>query len=273
MEKLAQPGFQTLCYWVASKPKRQLNFIRLWEITEEEGDTDQSLELLKNLLEMIFALAFQSLPQPTLEHFLGTQEFSLRGLNVVSPLLRNISISPNERAECRQWLALSPSLETKEFMKARTDELQKSQNLSLHPSSPRRNYVDIQREFSERIAPHFCPCKDQGGIAENPRYPVDNEKIALYLAQRDVQENIRAFPFGLTKGRIGFVLDFDIPPLKWDGEVKASPGTGSAPMISKPAKERANTLLAIGVECSRMGRERYLVGAKFYRRHYANSAR
>lgn len=59
--QVLQGHIDTLCYWVASKPGRQLNFIRLWDIIEEEGDLRQSLELLNTLLEKTFCVSFQSL--------------------------------------------------------------------------------------------------------------------------------------------------------------------------------------------------------------------
>lgn len=227
--EVLQGHIHTLCYWVASKPGRQLNFIRLREIIEEEEeeDTDQSLELLNTLLEMIFCLGFQSLPLPTLNRFLGPQEFSLRGLNVVSPLLQNITLSPNERAECRQWLRFSPSLETQQFAETRAKELQQRQNLSLQPSSQRPNYEDIQREFRDQIIPYSCPFlthKDEvtGKIPSNLRQPIDNtiieKSVAVYLKEQGVEEYLQAFPFGSNEAPIGFILDFDIPSLKYDGE-------------------------------------------------------
>lgn len=226
--EVVQGHIHTLCYWVASKPGRQLNFIRLWEIIEEEEeDTYQSLELLNNLLEMIFCLGFQSLPLPTLNRFLGAQEFSLRGLNVISPLLQNITLSLNERAECRQWLRFSPSLETQQFVETRAKELQQRQNLSLQPSSQRPNHEDIQREFRDQITPYSCPFltnKDEvtGKTPSNLRQPTDNtiieKNVAVYLKEQGVEEYLQAFPFGSNEAPIEFILDFDIPSLKYDGE-------------------------------------------------------
>ncbi|CRL29661.1 unnamed protein product [Penicillium camemberti] len=227
--EVLQGHIHTLCYWVASKPGRQLNFMRLWEIIEEEEeeDTYQSLELLNTLLEMIFCLGFQSLPLPTLNRFLGPQEFSLRGLNVVSPLLQNITLSPNERAECRQWLRFSPSLETQQFAETRAKELQQRQNLSLQPSSQRPNYEDIQREFRDQIIPYSCPFlthKDEvtGKIPSNLRQPIDNtiieKSVAVYLKEQGVEEYLQAFPFSSNEAPIRFILDFDIPSLKYNGE-------------------------------------------------------
>ncbi|KAJ5283161.1 hypothetical protein N7505_001141 [Penicillium chrysogenum] len=218
----------TLCYWVASKPGRQLNFIRLWEITPEEEDTHQSiellntlLELLNTLLEMIFCLGFQTLPQQTLTRFLGDQEFSLRGLNVVSPLLQNITLSPSERAEFRKWLLSSPSPETRQFAEARSKELQQKQRSSLQPSSRRSSYTEIEGAFREQIKPYICAFvrgEATDGPSSNLLSPIANTEIgkdvAAYLEQQGVERHLWAFPIGSTEARIGFVLDFDIPSLE-----------------------------------------------------------
>ena len=171
---------------------------------------------------MIFCLGFQSLPLPTLNRFFGPQEFSLRGLNVVSPLLQNITLSPNERGEFRHWLRLSPSLETRQFAEARAKELQQRLNLSLQPSSQRPTYKDIQQEFRDQITPYSCPFpthKDEviEKTSSNLRQPND-KNVAVYLKQQGVEERLQAFPFGSNEAPIGFILDFDIPSLKYDGE-------------------------------------------------------
>ena len=96
-------------------------------LTPRDLRADESFDVLGNLLEtnpkrprieettesvdefvsrhfdffMCLCLAFQPLPLQTLKAFLDEQAFSLRGLNVVSPLLQNIQLPPNERARCR----------------------------------------------------------------------------------------------------------------------------------------------------------------------------
>lgn len=171
---------------------------------------------------MIFCLGFQSLPQPTLARFLGPKEFSLRGLNVVSPLLQNIALSPNERAGFRQWLQLSPSPETQQFLEARTKELQKKLNFSLQPSSKPSNYKDIQGEFYQQITPYLCPfVRDKvttSNLRQTTSIKISDKGIAIYLKQQGIEEHLWAFPFGSTEARIGFVLDFDIPSLQCDTE-------------------------------------------------------
>ncbi|KAJ5808567.1 hypothetical protein N7474_009836 [Penicillium riverlandense] len=219
----------TLCYWVASKPGRQLNFIRLWEIIEEDEDTRQSIELLNNLLEMVFCLAFQSLPLPTLERFLGagTEGFSLQGLNVISPLLQNVILTPKERAECRSWLAHSPSYETQEFAKARQAQLQQQKRSALQPCSRRPHPQEIELACHVAISPHlsspFVGDNAKIGISNNSRRPIDpttiDYKVARYLDQQGVMEHLHALPFGsMTEAHIGFVLDFDIFSLKHNRE-------------------------------------------------------
>lgn len=219
----------TLCYWIASKPGRQLNFIRLWDVTEVDEDTHQSIEVLNSLLEMIFCLAFQSLPLPTLERFLGagTQSFSLRGLNVVSPLLQNVILTTNERSECRSWLAHSPSSETQDFVKARQAQLQQKKTSALQPCSRRPHPQEIELACRAAISPHlsspFVGDKAKIGISINSRQPVDtttiDHKVARYLDQQGVMEHLHALPFGsMTEARIGFVLDFDIFSLNHNRE-------------------------------------------------------
>lgn len=143
---------------------------------------------------MIFCLGFQSLPRPTLNLFLGPKEFSLRGLNVVSPLLQNITLSPSERATFRQWLQLSPSPETQQFSETRTKELQKKPSPSLQPSSKRPNYKDIQGEFYQQITPYLCPFVRDKVTSSNPRQTASNEtsdkEIATYLKQQGIEEHL-----------------------------------------------------------------------------------
>lgn len=222
MNKVARGNVQTLSYWVASKPGRQMNFIRLWDIEMSDTDNSQTFELLNDLLEMLFALAFQSLPRPTLERFLGFQNFSLRGLNVVSPLLQSIALSETERSEARRWLMMSESSESRDFSEARSKVRRYRSNPTLRPSARIPKHREIEGAFNEAISV-FSPSssainepviespKCSHGESERPTArTVMEEKVSQYLQERKIMEHLWAFPFGSTNARIGMILDFDI---------------------------------------------------------------
>ena len=61
-----------------------------------------------------------------------------------------------------------------------------------------------------------------GKTPSNLRQPTDNtiieKNVAVYLKEQGVEEYLQAFPFGSNEAPIGFILDFDIPSLKYDGE-------------------------------------------------------
>ncbi|KAJ5621333.1 hypothetical protein N7528_006116 [Penicillium herquei] len=213
-------NLSTLCYWVASKPGRTLNFIRLWKIPDTEfgegNDSDkQRLEILNSFLELVFCLAFKSLPLPTLQQFLGQdiEESSLRGLNVVSPLLQSLKLSPTERAEFRSWLRFSPSTETLEFMHYRKAQLKEP---SLKPSSTHPSYEEIRNAFICAIPPSTsCPFMNNEADICQPSQESESLSgtkgvVASYLKQEHVLDTLWNLPSGSTHARIGFVLDFDI---------------------------------------------------------------
>lgn len=222
MNKVARGNVQTLCYWVASKPGRQMNFIRLWDVEMIDTDTSQTFELLEDLLEMLFALAFQSLPRPTLERFLGFQDFSLRGLNVVSPLLQSIALSETERSEARQWLMMSESSESREFSDSRSKARRRQGNSTLRPSARIPKHREIEGAFDDAISA-FSPSwsainepvieSSKGSHDESERPTVRTareENVSKYLQERKIMKHLWAFPFGSMDARIGMILDFDI---------------------------------------------------------------
>lgn len=209
-------SINTLCYWVASKPGRQVNFIRLWETIEEENDSQQTVDSLNSFLEMLFCLCFQSLPLPTLKKFLHDQEFSLRGRNVVSPLLQSIILTKTERTVFRSWLRYSTSLETREFEMSRSDQLEKERKPSFRRFGGSPSYKDIKEAF-EKVIPQglFTLFGDKvvGAPVQSPQVTDLNTlqgKVVSYLNQRRTAENLWGLPYGSMEARIGFVLDVDI---------------------------------------------------------------
>uniref|UniRef100_A0A8H7NKH2 Uncharacterized protein n=1 Tax=Bionectria ochroleuca TaxID=29856 RepID=A0A8H7NKH2_BIOOC len=64
-----------LCYYVLTKGKgyRSASFVRLWSTDFSTIQTlpDKQIELLQNVLEMVFCLTFESLPASVLKAFLG----------------------------------------------------------------------------------------------------------------------------------------------------------------------------------------------------------
>ena len=77
---------------------RTCNFIRLWTLILPDGLGVVFQITFNNILEMIMARAFQSLPRMTLEKWfslsLEEKPFTSVGLNVISPLLQGRSLSP-----------------------------------------------------------------------------------------------------------------------------------------------------------------------------------
>ncbi|KAK9860004.1 hypothetical protein MYU51_010181 [Penicillium brevicompactum] len=223
ISEVSQSHIHTLCYWIAAKPGRQLNFISLWDIEKQDGDTQQSLELLNTLLEMIFSLAFESLPLPTLKTFLGTKDFSLRGLNVVSPLLQNIKLYAHERGQIRSTLILSPSHETRNFAKVRSEVLKRSRNPRRESSVLKLNYPTIEDALRTAIPSYMSygfPNDDTSikdpGLNDDTISGTICDEVTQYLQKEDVDRDSWAFPQGSWQALIRFVLDFDINALAPD---------------------------------------------------------
>ncbi|KAL2854666.1 hypothetical protein BJX68DRAFT_264567 [Aspergillus pseudodeflectus] len=85
-------SLDTLHYFVISKGDghRTAHFIKLWSI-DLPNDLDPAINItLNNILEMVMARAFQSLPPEQLDEAFGLPEegkYSFFGLNIISPLL------------------------------------------------------------------------------------------------------------------------------------------------------------------------------------------
>ncbi|KAJ5720097.1 hypothetical protein N7493_006975 [Penicillium malachiteum] len=179
-----------------------------------ESNDDQRLETLNSFLELIFCLCFKSLPFPTLQQFLGQDidECSLRGLNLVSPLLQSLKLSPTERAEFRSWLRYSPSTEKLEFMHHREIQLKEP---SLKPSSTNPSYEEIKNAFISAI-PTGASCSFVNN-EEMISHPSQSSKslskikgdVVSYLKQGQVLDTLWHLPYGSVHARIGFVLDSD----------------------------------------------------------------
>ncbi|KAK5989967.1 hypothetical protein PT974_08230 [Cladobotryum mycophilum] len=102
----------TLHYYIIwlGMGNRNTNFMRLWSILNATGDEEWS-SFRRNVLELMFCFAFQTLPPSELHHHFGGaaggHSHQTLGLNVLSPLFQNSSPTAAHRTFARKALEVS----------------------------------------------------------------------------------------------------------------------------------------------------------------------
>lgn len=187
-----------MVYWIATKPDRELNYIRLWDLPEELEGHDQGKDLFSNIMEHLLCLALKTLPSDQLKTYLGPGDHSTRGLNVLSPLLQGVYVSTHVRSAARRALALSNDPEVVQFSTIRVDQLKGEERHKSLPSDKRPVKQDIEKAFSDAIDPKF-----KGKFSGTT--PVHAE---MRQSQNIVSGEF-ATPFGSQNALIGFIFDLD----------------------------------------------------------------
>ncbi|GIC92158.1 uncharacterized protein Aud_008619 [Aspergillus udagawae] len=149
----------TLHYFVIRRGDghRTANFVRLWTLALPENVDPVINTALNNILEMIMARCFQSLPPEELTRVFGRPRdgftYSFRGLNLISPLLQGRSLSPWARYQSSLQLRQSTDEDIREWPEARMEHKNKVHNFQFRSFSEftRR---DCETAIQEAINTH-----------------------------------------------------------------------------------------------------------------------
>lgn len=162
----------TLHYYVISKGDgfRTANFVKLWSIGLPDG-LDPAIKItLNNIMEMVMARSFQSLPPEQLYDAFGPPEegtYSFFGLNIISPLLQGRSLSPWIRRELTLPLLNSSDEDIRNWPNFRVQ-----QHESLLPSSCGKPF--------QRLTKEQCQNAILQAIASVPADRVDFEHLSAF---------------------------------------------------------------------------------------------
>lgn len=136
---------QTLHYFTLWKGHgyRSMNFLRLWTLPNPDSElyNEEQTQVFANILEMVFARSFQSLPLQSLKKFFPdlTEPYAGLGLNVLSPLYQGFAADQSVRYAFTLRIGLSHDSEIREWPQFRME--------TKAPKNPVRSFKwgDLQR--------------------------------------------------------------------------------------------------------------------------------
>lgn len=119
---------ETLHYFIINRGKgyRRAGFVKLWSLIMPDYINSAVNITLNNVMEMIMARAFQSLPPKELLDVFGPPDegtYTFIGLNIMSPLLQDRTLSPGVRREYSLQLSHSEDPDIQIWPEERTKQL------------------------------------------------------------------------------------------------------------------------------------------------------
>ncbi|EGE07453.1 hypothetical protein TEQG_06580 [Trichophyton equinum CBS 127.97] len=208
----------TLHYYVFScgEGRRALNFIRLWTIKRESfTDLDGIKSIIHNLLEMAMCRAFQSLPGTELDRYFSCpqeQGWQNLGLNIISPLLQGLYLSPNSRRDFILNLKDSRDPEIRRWPDVRCQQRRDtSAKTSINDNVPKLqpgNYREFLKDGLKKYGLDRLSFKPEQNIFSSVSFDI-HQIMRSYTEQLSVNAKVPlAVPFGTLNARVGFVLDY-----------------------------------------------------------------
>lgn len=201
----------TLLYYIIWKGDghRHGKFLRLWTLVLPEVHGEAIHAIFNNILEMVMAYAFQSLPPATLRTWFGGQtSYAGVGLNVIPPVYQGISLAPKLRQAFKLQLTESLDPEIKEWPEFRMKQLEDTPlSASKHRILPMLKVSDYRNIFENTIRNHshlsgLRWSQSTGDV--NVSDLLGECAMKLKTVTGTFPELLR--PFGSTRASVGMVL-------------------------------------------------------------------
>jgi hypothetical protein len=214
-------SLDTLHYFVISKGDghRTAHFIKLWSI-DLPNDLEPAINItLNNILEMVMARAFQSLPPEQLDEAFGLPEegkYSFFGFNIISPLLQGRSLSPWVRRELSLPLRNSDDEDIRSWPDFRIQQQEGQLQLSCSKPFQQMTKGECQSAILEAISfspdvqmtfEQFQSCDPDWATNIDP---TSHDWLEARLSQlpgaNETAVHTMALPFGTYRARIGIII-------------------------------------------------------------------
>lgn len=217
MKAIVDAKCDTLHYYVVWKGEghRRANFIRLWNLILPEKLDESIHNIFNNILEMVMARLFQSLPSNVLKTWFGVADegpYSKFGLNVVPPLYQGISLEAVVRQEFKVQLNDSLDSDIRSWPEFRRKQCEENpSSAAKRRVAPMLKISDYQNVFWEAVDTYsdrsgFDWTQSATGDVQFENMLSSLQEYASFLEDMTGTSGRFLKPFGTTKASIGMVL-------------------------------------------------------------------
>lgn len=203
----------TLRYYVIAQGQgyRTANWVKLWELPEDNRLSSTSQAVALNILEMTMCSAFQSLPGSTLEAYYGPNKdekpYSNLGLNIIPPVLQGLSLGPSVRKSFSIGLEKSTDPDINGWPQFRHEYGKRVEKSNINFRRPLLRSAEFRARFQDaiqhlQISQSFCG-------SECLSHPALNKPELLDQLKRDLEPIGLPWvqPNGNFQALVGFVLE------------------------------------------------------------------
>lgn len=207
---------KTLHYFILWKGYgfRSINFLRLWTLPgpDSESYNEEKMHIFSNILEMVFARAFQSLPLESLKDFFPDLKapYAGLGLNVLSPLYQGFTADQSVRYQFILRIESSYDPEIREWPQFRAQT--KAPATSVKPfkweefATNKVDYLQIfMNKFNETVS---------GAVGMQVPLPAPDSEASGTFDVREWCKQLKdklkhdiAEPIGSVDARMGIMLN------------------------------------------------------------------